>query len=295
MSERSTLYDRTVAKLKNNKAVVVGLIGLAILTGVVTFTENVRYFFVTRWSEQAALPLEFSRVELGAEQPWDSIPRERPNYFFEQRKNFKIDPEALRELETLRKRGEYVCPYMFADSRWCTKAAAFFSQQGLQEVAIDPRFDVLVFNPGERPVIVQAIGVEIAYAEEVIVSLGDWETTRIAVDATYEIPMPPFPATWLAHEEIADVISRRSGSDRPVTAQELCLYLSRVGEECEWNLPILTWAKVGDPIYVRGHEPYRFEAVLRDYYRLPNNVVIRFVVETNHGQVFSDYYYLLAM
>jgi hypothetical protein len=247
-------------------------------------------------SRQRGPALEYSRVVLASSQFWDSIPRDAPNYFLEREKSLERDnPAALRKLETLRKRGDFACPDMFADSGWCRKVAAFFAQKGLQEIAIDPRFDILVTNPVERPVTLHAIGVEVAYAEQVEVTLGRWETTRVAIDATHEISMPPFPTTWLAHEEIKEAINARSGA-KPMTAQYLCLLLRLRGEECKWpNLPILVWATPGDPIYLRGGEPYRFEVVLRDYHRLPNNVVIRFVVGTNYGQVFSHYFYLLAM
>jgi hypothetical protein len=278
------------------------MIGLSVLTGVVSLAQNIRSFFVTIWpgkeSSRQTLPvIEYSRVVLASSQFWNSIPRDSPNYFLEREESgVKGDPAALRELEMRRRRDDFVCPDMFADSRWCKKVAAFFAQKGLQEIAIDPRFDILVINPTERPVVLHTIGVEIAFAEQVVVSLGKWETTRVAVDATYEISMPSFPATLLANESIKEALNASSRTDKPLTAQELCLLLSIGGEQCEWpNLPTLVWAAPGDPIYLRGREPYRFEVVLRDYHRLPNNVVIRFVVATNNGQVFSDYFYLLAM
>ena len=184
---------------------------------------------------------------------------------------------------------------MFASEDWCVKVRGFFSQQGLQNIAIDPRFDVLVINPDDRPVILQGVGIEIVYAEQVTVSLGDWVTTRIPVDATYEIPMPPFPTAWLANEAVADALKSHEDPKTPLTAADLCLLMAISGEECQWDLPVSARTVIRDPIYLSGHAPYRFEVVLRDYHRLPNNVVIRFVVETNTGPVSSDYYYLLAM
>jgi hypothetical protein len=183
---------------------------------------------------------------------------------------------------------------MFASDDWCEKVQGFFSQRGLQEIAIDPRFDVLVVNPDDRPVIVQGVGVEIVFATQVTISLGDWETTRIPVDATYEIAMPPFPTDWSANELVRDAL-QEGRPNLPFTAGYLCSLMSIIGDECQWTLPLFAQAIVRDPIYLDGHAPYRFEVVLRDYHRLPNNVVLRFVVETNRGSAFSDYYYLLAM
>ena len=59
--------------------------------------------------------------------------------------------------------------------------------------------------------------------------------------------------------------------------------MAALGEDSQWELPILTRTIIRDPIYLNGQPPYRFELVLRDYHRLPNNVVIRLVVETNKG------------
>ena len=302
MAERRTLYDRTIDKLKNNKAVVVLLIGLSVLAGMASLAQNVRSLFATisprpESSRQTSPPLQYSRVVLASSQSWDPIPRDAQNYFLERGTSMaKDDPAALRQLETRRGRGDFACPYMFASPDWCRKAAAFFAQKGLQEIAIDPRFDILVVNQTERPVVLHTIGVEIAFAQDVVVSLGTWEVTRVTVDATYEVPMPPFPTTWLAHEAVKEALETGTGTDRPVTAQSLCALFRIGGEECTWpNLPTLAWAAARDPIHLRGGDPYRFEVVLRDYHRLPNNVVVRFVVATSQGQVFSDYFYLLAM
>jgi hypothetical protein len=105
--------------------------------------------------------------------------------------------------------------------------------------------------------------------------------------------MPPFPAAWLAHEGVKEALAAGTGTE---TARSLCSLFHIGGEQCAWpDLPILAWAAARDPIHLRGGDPYRFQIVLRDYHRLPNNVVLRFVVATSQGHVFSDYFYLLAM
>ena len=294
MARGRTLYDRTVDRLKNNKIVVAGLIALAVLGGLATLAGNIRDLLISVRRDTPGPLLEYSRIILAADQRWDSIPRDAPNYFYGQLKTLAGDDAAkLRALEA--KRRDYVCPWMFASEEWCTKVEGFFSQQGLQNVAIDPRFDVLVVNPGDRPLILQGLAVEIVYAEHVTVSLGDWETTRIPVDASYQIPMPPLPTAWLADEEIADLVKSPQNDETPLTAGDICQWRSMVGKECRWDVPLMARTAIRDPIYLNAHAPYRFELVLRDYHRLPNNVVIRFVVETNKGPVSSRYYYLLAM
>jgi hypothetical protein len=192
MAKGRTLYDRTIDKLKNNKAVVASLIAVAVIGAVVTLAQNVRDLLANLRPDQPGPFIEYSRIILAADQPWESIPRTAPNYFYRQLESLAgTDAAQLRELEA--KRADFVCPWMFASEDWCLKVQGFFSQRGLQNIAIDPRFDVLVFNPDDRPVILQGLAIEIAHAEQVTVSLGDWETTRIPVDAAYEIPMPPFP------------------------------------------------------------------------------------------------------
>jgi hypothetical protein len=293
MAKGRTLYDRTVDRLKNNKVVVAGLIALAVLGGLATLAGNIRDLLTTVRRDAPGPLLEYSRIVLATDQPWDAIPRDAPNYFYGQLKALAAgDAAELRALEA--KRRDYVCPWMFAAGDWCTKVEGFFSQKGLQNIAIDPRFDVLVMNPSDRPLIIQGLAVEIVYAEQVTVSLGNWETTRIPVDASYEILMPPYPAAWFADQEIAELLEGPT-SETPLTAGDVCRRMFAVGKECRWDLPLMARTAIRDPIYLNGHAPYRFELVLRDYHRLPNNVVVRFVVETNKGPVSSRYYYLLAM
>ena len=69
--------------------------------------------------------------------------------------------------------GKYDCPYMFASPAWCRKSAAFFSQKGFQNIAVDPKFDILITNKRKEPVVVHAVGIEVSYAEMVTVSGGD--------------------------------------------------------------------------------------------------------------------------
>ena len=64
----------------------------------------------------------------------------------------------------------------------------------------------------------------------------------------------------------------------------------------EWlNLPMIVSAPSADPVYLPAGAPYRFVVVLKRYDRMPNNVVVRFVVHTNYGDIMSNYFYLLAM
>jgi len=68
-----------------------------------------------------------------------------------------------------------------------------------------------------------------------------------------------------------------------------------LGEDFEWpNLPILVFAPSVGPVSLLLGALHRFEVVLKRYERMPNNVVVRFVVQRDDGNVMSDYYYLLA-
>lgn len=302
MSKRSTLYDKTIERLKNNKVIVAILLCGVILTGLLKLVGQVRSLLAVNWRHGNSVGahdsgVEFSRVILSTGEYWEAIPRESPNYFYEQAMRIEEgDQKAQEDIAREKKQGEYDCPYMFANPVWCRKSASFFSQRGLQNIAIDPKFDILITNKKKEPVVVHSIGVEISYAEMVTVSLGDWETIRVRVDGLYEIPMPPPPTSVIVDKKAVDISAELKESGM-WTADTLNSNAVRtlVQSDFEWsNLPLIVSAPPKDPIYLPPGAPYRFEVVLKNYFRMPNNVVLRFVV-TNYGDRMSDYFYLLAM
>ena len=318
MSERPTLYDATLDRLKNNKAVVAILLAGVILTGALSFVERIRSFMIAIWPHKApvtsnapagpapagivpaniAQGVNFSRVLLSPSKYWETLPRDSPNYFYDRATSRENTPDALAELAQEKKQGEYDCPYMFARPDWCRKSAAFFSQKGLQNIAIDPTFDILVTNTRKEPVVVDSIGVDIAYAAMNTVTLGDWATTRVKVDARYEIEMPPPPSKVIVGNRIVDITKELKELDMPFDPTKMTSSDIRPLAEgdFEWSgLPLRASAPAADPVYLPPGAPYRFQVVLKKYVRMPNNVVLRFVVHTNYGDAMSDYFYLLAM
>lgn len=301
MPKRPTLYDATLDRLKNNKAIVVVLVTGTVVTALLTFVAQIRSFVAASFPHKASIgahdsALEFSRVLLSPGEYWESVSREAPNYLYERAKS-GADQELLHDLEKEKKEGKYDCPYLFDSPAWCRKAAAFFSQKGLQNVAIDPRFDILLTNKRKEPVVVHSVGIEISYAAMVTVSLGDWATTRVKVDGQYEILMPPPPATVLVDHKLVDIspLLKQSGVWTKDTIDSRAVQ-SLLQSDFEWsNLPMIVSAPPADPVYLPPGAPYRFEVALKNYARMPNNVVVRFVAHTNYGNVMSDYFYLLSM
>jgi hypothetical protein len=301
LPKRPTLYDATIERLKNNKAIVAVLLTGAVVTGLLSFVGQVRSFVTASWSRKHSISLpaatvEFSRVVLNPGEYWEMMPREFPNHFYESAKS-QADPGLLEDLEKAKKEGEYDCPYMFASPAWCRKSAAFFSQKGLQNIAIDPRFDILITNKRKEPVVVHSVGIEISYAEMITVSLGDWETTKVKVDGQYQILMPRPPMKVLVDKKVVDISAelKESGLWTEDTLDSRGVR-SLLQSDFEWlNLPMIVSAPSADPVYLPPGAPYRFEVVLKRYDRMPNNVVVRFVVHTNYGDIMSDYFYLLAM
>ncbi|MBZ5680741.1 MAG: hypothetical protein LAO24_11625 [Acidobacteriia bacterium] len=303
MSERPTLYDATLDRLKNNKLIVAILVIGIVLTGVLTFVEKVRSFITASRTPKMSTAdtgpaVDFSRVVLSASKYWETLPRDYPNYFYGRATSGERDPKILAELAKEKKKGTYDCPYMFASPDWCRKSAAFFSQKDLQNIAIDPLFDVMVTNKRKEPVIVDSVGIEIAYAAMNTVSLGDWETTRVKVDGRYEIVMPPPPSRVIAGNKIVDIAEELKEMELPFDATAMTSKDIRpiVQDDFEWSgLPMRVAGPLTDPVYLPPGAPYRFEIVLKKYVRMPNNVVLRFFVHTNYGDVVSGYFYLLAM
>lgn len=302
MPKRPTLYDATLDRLKNNRVIVILLLAGTVVTGLLSFIGQIRSFVAANWPHKASIEardsaVEFSRVVLSPGEYWETVPRDYPNHFYEQARSLAAgDPTLMKDLEAEQKEGKYNCPYLFADPAWCRRAAVFFSQKRLQNVAIDPKFDILITSKRKEPVVVHSIGIEIAYAEMVTVSLGEWQTTRVKVDGQYEIQMPRPPTTVLVDKKAVDFSAQLKESGQAADTLDSNGIRSLLQSDFEWsNLPMVVSAPPADPVYLPPGAPYRFEVVLKKYARLPNNVAIRFVAHTNYGDVMSDYFYLLSL
>jgi hypothetical protein len=304
MAKRTTRYERTLDRLKNNRFVVAILIGVAAISGISIFTDQLRSLLtvvssVIQAPPQPVAAVQFSRIVLAASVAhWRSVAMTEENYHLERNKRlFRDDPSFLKELENDKKAGNYTCPYLFENNDWCRKAKGFFSQRDLQEIAIDPEFDILVTNSLNSSVVLHSIGIEIVYASHVTVTLGTWQTTRVKVDGKYVVQMPLPPTRIRVDNDLVDIgaeVNDRLKSGLPVTAEFVRGLLLAL--DYEWpNIPIRVLADPQDPIYLPPEGPYRFNVVLREYHRMPNNVVLRFVLGTNRGEVLSDYFYLLAL
>jgi hypothetical protein len=303
--KRSTLYDRTIERLKNNKVIVAILICVLILTGLLKLVGQVHSLLAFKWRHADSAgahdsAVEFSRVVLSPGEHWEAIPRDAANYYYDMyMTNAKAegDQKAQEELARDKEQGLYDCPDLFANRVWCRKCAGFFSQKGLQNIAIDPKFDILVTNKKKEPVVLHSIGVEVSYAEMVTVSLGDWETIRVRVDGLYEIPMPAAPTTVIVDKKAVDISAElKEMGETTDTVSPSALRALVQSTHYEWsNVPLVVSAPPKDPIYLPAGAPYRFEVVLKNYRRMPNNVVLRFVVHTNYGDTMSNYFYLLAL
>jgi hypothetical protein len=310
MQDRNSLYDNIIERLKNNKVVVWAIIGLTVATGVSSFIEFGRNIgdlssALNSLDQGAGADLKYVRVKLKESEWWEEVPRDYPNHLYEQSKRF-VGGSAIRadELEAEKRSGKYICPSMFAIAQWCARAEMFFSQKGLQNKAIDPVFDVTIKNSGQRPAIVTNIGVEIAYAGYNTVSLGDWETRSVLVKAKYEVEMP-YPSKVEADGMVYDVaqelekaaqVLQDEGSDLRLKADPSFLRALFNTPNYEWSgLPIPILVDIDDPLHVPPDAPYRMEVILKNYNRMPNNVVIRFLIRSDAGISKSSYIYLLAM
>ncbi|MEO0425037.1 MAG: toll/interleukin-1 receptor domain-containing protein [Pseudomonadota bacterium] len=253
-------------------------------------------------STPAEAPLRFLRVALDAENAyWEEIPRDRPNYYYERGLAMAgDDPELAADLEARKAEGAYVCPALFTHPDRCRQAARFFAQKDLQNEAIDPSFDILLSNHTGEALVILSLGVEIEFAAQITVSLGDWETTRVKIDEQYEIAMPAHPPSDSfrvgdtvvdASDALSDFVQTFGRYPSPSTLRSVIGAL-----DYEWTgLPIVETTALGDPVYLQPDEPYRFGVVLTSYKSMPSNVVLRFRVETDRGEFWSEYYYLFAL
>jgi hypothetical protein len=303
MSDRPTVYELTIKRLKNNRAVVVVLMLFTAISAIIAFAEKVELVVekATTWLGPTTNPLTLTSVKLSQSAAyWRPVSLDEPNLLYERELSLYSDsPEILVELKKKKQDGHWICPALFAYGEWCKKSSSLFSQIGLQENAIDPKFDLLVKNGGREPLLLMKVGVEIVHAAHVTISLGDWETREVLVDGEYEVPMP-FPSKIdLGGGEIIDVIQKfeelRSEYKRDYQPfPEVIRTLLSL--HYEWaNLPVVTAVDIENPVHIPPGAAFRFNLVLKNYNRMPNNVVVRFVVGTDTGEAKSGLYYLLAM
>jgi hypothetical protein len=291
-------YDATIEHPRSNKIVIVILVG-AVGMLFWGFVGRIRSFVAADLLHKASIgandsAVEFSRIILSPGEYWVSEPRDSPNYFYERaRSDREADAKFLEDLEKEKKQGTYDCPYMFDNPAWCRKSTAFFFQKDPQNIAIDPKFDILIANKRKEPAVVDSFGIEISYAEMITVPLDDWKTTKVKVDGQYEILMPPAPTRVLVNKKAVDIspLLNEIGATRDTVDSDGVRSLLQ--SDFEWsNLPMVVWASSADPVSLPPGASRKVEVVLKKYQRMPNNVVIRFIAHTNYGEVISDYFYL---
>jgi len=285
---RRSLYASWVAQLKNNRLVAgVLILGLVASTaaGIVGNIEKVAAPFLPKaqpGEQQAQRPepnVEFVRVKLAAEaKEWREVGRNEPNYRYSlQQRMSEGDQKGLAQLEAEKNAGKYSCPGEFARDEWCVRAARLFCQTDWREIAIDPVFDVVVKNSGDRPLVFQTVGVEILGAAKALITGGDVQTGAIKTSATYAIEMPEAVIIRVDGVELA---AERGGGYT----------------DYEWGgVPKTVTADIEDPVRIAPGDAYRFNVVLKKYSRMPNNVLLRFVLDAEKGTFKSEPYYLLAM
>lgn len=288
LPRRRSLYSAWVTQLKNNRLVagvlVVGFVA-STAAGIVGNIEKIWAPFLPKshqLQEPAPAPipnLEFVRLKLAADaNEWREVGRNEPNYrYLLAQRMSDTDPAQLAKLEAEKKAGKYSCPGEFARDEWCKEAARLFSQKEWREAAVDPVFDVLVKNQGDRPLVFQLIGVEILGAAQELISGGDLQTGTIKTSGTYTVEMPE-PVTILVDGAEVPVDDKGGYSDY------------------EWGaLPKMVTADIEDPVRIAPGDAYRFNLVLRQYSRLPNNVLLRFALGVEKNVFKSEAFYLLAM
>ncbi|MEM9387736.1 MAG: TIR domain-containing protein [Pseudomonadota bacterium] len=246
--------------------------------------------------------LRFSRVTLDPENDhWEEVPANRPNYYYERALSLAGDDgDLMATIEARKASGAYVCPALFTRPERCRQAARFFAQKHLQNEAIDPSFDILLSNHSGDTLLILSLGVEIEFAAQITVSLGDWETTRVRIDRQYEIAMPARPPsdTFRVGDSLIDLsatlqefVATYGAYPSPTTLRSVMGTL-----DYEWTgLPIVEEVALGDPVFLQPNEPYRFGLVLKSYKSMPSNVLVRFLVTTDRREFWSPYYYLFAL
>jgi hypothetical protein len=286
LPRRRTLYTTWVAQFKNNR-LVAGLLVLGFVAstaaGIMGNIEKITAPFFPkaqqRPQQSPAPKIEFVRVKLAAEaNEWREVSRDELNYRYSLLQRMSDDnPKEMAELKAEKNAGKYSCPGEFARDEWCTQAARLFSQREWRKVPVDPVIDVVVKNPGERLLVFQAIGVEILGAAQEIISGGDLKSGTIKTSATYVVEMPEAMTILFDGTEVP--AAERGGY-----------------AEYEWGgLPKTITADIEDPVRIAPGDTYRFNIVLKEYHRLPNNVLLRFVLGVEKDVFKSEPYYLLAM
>jgi hypothetical protein len=126
----------------------------------------------------------------------------------------------------------------------------------------EPSFDVTLLNMASTPMILTKIGIEILSVASISYAHGYPKPVKIKRTDAYAVEMPH--------------LCRRS----PESAEEF--FLARP-QPIEVNQFALT--RITDPIYLEALAPFRYSLTLTKYSkRMPNNVLMRLCVTTNHGQ-----------
>lgn len=265
-----------------------------------------------RFEDVKAPKVDFVQVRVADPQSkWIDQDRDERNYFWAR----EIDgygsndlPFAYRmQLWVKRARGEFACPGEFIRSDWCRKASRLYTLTHWQMKVPDPTFDLIIRNSGKETMVFTAIGVEVIGAEEHIVSAGDAETGKIEVSAVYEIEMPSaVTVRTVAHsdDEVSKDVSVRKRAEEEAAenpdlklnpnnlSRGLCAVLAGSGDYVWTNVPITVTKYIPDPIRVSAGGVYRFNLVLRKYYRMPTDVLLRFVLRVDDKIIRSSPFYL---
>jgi hypothetical protein len=242
----------------------------------------------------------FSSISIVSDGIWEKLPPNSPNYFYERDKQLAGgSAHELNKTERQKSAGQYDCPWLFGVPAWCRKSVAFFRYHEPQKIAVDPKFDITIGNPGKTEIVVQSAGIEIAGAKAVSFPMDDWETHKGEVEGQYEIFMPRPPTTvrvgnaLLDIEPLIDDGEREGDWTRDTIDSESIRAL--VQNDFEWpNLPIIVRVSSMEAVTLAPGASHRFNIVLKRWARMPNNVIVRFVVETDGVDSYSGYLYLLG-
>jgi hypothetical protein len=197
-------------------------------------------------------------------------------------------------------KSEKLCPGRFNSKEWCQKSKYFFLQKDLEYFKIDPSFDITLMNELAEPTIILSLGIKLLEAFNIVYTLGDWNSTEVAIEATYKINIP-FPKKVIVYHDFEDY--RADVGQTVIDTDSLCRHYGVDGFDMReispyWrlpNLPTTLEAKMKTPIHMGIGAPYRFSLVLENYFQMPNNVVVQIYARTNLGDFESDIIYLLAL
>lgn len=141
----------------------------------------------------------------------------------------------------------------------------------------NPLFDVIIRNTASKPLIILSIGIKIELTADVTYYYSSGASPkhfRILADDAIKLPMPRLKNFWGSHSETYPPRKEDIKVESPNEEVELKLF---------------------DPIFLDIDGPYRFKLELEKYINsIPNNMVMRIMINTDLGKVYSEPIYLFT-